>query len=109
MDQAGGAAGARAGGLQEGGSRLLRGDCIFLRRQVDTETEHEHFMHRVKSGGVWLGCGKRLLDSGMLLAARAVSLAASSGLGLVIFSLFKYHFPDTCVFSKVKQKQSCVG
>ena len=54
---------------------------------MDTETEHKHFMHRVKGGGVWLGCGKRLLDSGVRLAARAVSLAASSGLQLVIFSL----------------------
>ena len=86
-DQAGGAAGAWAGRLQEGGRRLLRGDRILLRRQVDTETEHKHFMHRVKGGGLWLGCGKRLLDSGMHLAARAVSLAASSGLGHVIFSL----------------------
>ena len=71
-------------GLQEAHRGLLGGDCILLRRQVDTETEHEHFMHRVKGGGVWLGCGKRLLDS---QAVRAVSLAASSGLGLVIFSL----------------------
>ena len=54
---------------------------------MDTETDHKHFNNRVKGGGVWLGCGKRLLDSGMRLAARAVSLAASSGLGLVIFSL----------------------
>ena len=60
------------------------GDRILPGRQVDTETEHKHFMHRVKGGGVWLGCGKRLLDS---QAVRAVSLAASSGLGLVIFSL----------------------
>ena len=104
-DQAGGAAGAQAGGLQEGGRRLLRGDRILLRRQVDTETEHENFMHRVKGGGVWLGCGKRLLDS---QAVRAVSLAASSGLGLVIFSL--NHFPDTFFFfSKVRKKQCCVG
>ena len=54
---------------------------------MDTETKHKHFMHRVKGSGVWLGYGKRLLDSGMRLAARAVSLAASSGLGLVIFLL----------------------
>ena len=54
---------------------------------MDTKTKHEHFMHSVKGGGVWLGCGKRLLDSGMRLAARAVSLAASSGLRLVIFFL----------------------
>ena len=65
---------------------------------MDTENEHKHFMSRVKAGGVWLGRGKRLLDSGMRLAARAVSLAASSGLGLVIF-LFINHFPDTCVFA----------
>ena len=76
-DLSGGAAGAQPGGLQEGGRRLLRGNCILLRRQVDTETEHEHFMHRVK--GVWLGCGKRLLDTGLRLAAMAVSLAACSG------------------------------
>ena len=73
------------------GRRLLRGHRILLRRQVDTETEHEHFMHRVEGGRVWLGCGKRLLDSGvpLPLAARAFSLAASSGLQLVIFS-FKF-------------------
>ena len=74
-------------GLQEGGRRLLRGHLILLRRQVDTETEHEHFMHRVEGGRVWLGCGKRLLDSAMRSAARAVS----SG--------------DLCFFSKVKQKK----
>ena len=68
-------------------SSLLRSLLSLLRRQVDTKTEHKHFMHRVKGGGVWFGCGKRLQDSGMLLAARAVSLAASSGLGLVIFFL----------------------
>ena len=79
-DQAGGAAGAQAGGLQEGGRKLLKGDRILLRRQVDTETEHKHFNNRVNCGGVWIGCGKRLLDSGMRLAARVVSLAASSGL-----------------------------
>ena len=54
---------------------------------MDTETEHKHFNNRVKGGGVWIGCGKRLLDSGMRVAARAVSLAASSGLRIVIFSL----------------------
>ena len=70
---------------------------------MDTETEHKHFMHRVKGGGLWLGCGKRLLDSGMRLAARAVSLAASSGLQLVIFSL-KFTSHTLVVFSKVKQK-----
>ena len=53
---------------------------------MDTETEHKHFMHRVKGGRVWLGCGQRLLDSGMCLAARAVGLAASFGLRLIIFS-----------------------
>ena len=95
-------------GLQEGGRRLLRGHCILLRRQVDTETEHEHFMHRVEGGRVWLGCGKRLLDSGVRLAARAVSLAASSGLQLVIFS-FKFTSHTLVVFSKVKQKKCCVG
>ena len=84
-DQAGGAAGAQAGGLQEGGRRLLRGDRILVRRLVDTETEHEHFMHSVKGSVVWLGCGKRLLDSGVCLAARAVSLTASSGLRLEFF------------------------
>ena len=98
-DQAGGAAGAQAGGLQEGGRRLLKGDRILLRRQVDTETEHKHFMHRVKGGGVWLGCGKRLLDS---QAVRAVSLAASSGLGLVIFSL-NITSQTLVFFSKVKK------
>ena len=95
-------------GLQEGGRRLLRGHRILLRRQVDTETEHEHFMHRVEGGRVWLGCGKRLLDSGVRLAARAVSLAASSGLQLVIFS-FKFTSHTLVVFSKVKQKKCCVG
>ena len=74
-------------GLQEAHRGLLRGDCILLRRQVDTETEHEHFIHRVEGGRVWLSCGKRLLDSGVHLAARAASLAAISGLGLVIFSI----------------------
>ena len=107
-DQAGGAAGARAGGLQEGGRRLLRGDRILPRRQVETETEHKHFMRRVKGGGLWLGCGKRLLDSGMPLAARAVSLAASSGLELVIFSL-KITFQTLVFFLKVTQKQCCIG
>ena len=68
--------------LQEGGRRLLSGHRILLRRQVDTGTEHEHFMHRVEGGKVWLGCGKRLLDRGVRLAARAVSPAASSGLDL---------------------------
>ena len=62
-----GGAGGRAGGLQEG-SRRLRGDRILLRRQVDTENEHKHFMPRVKDGRVWLGHCKRLLDSGMHLA-----------------------------------------
>ena len=38
-------------GLQEGGRRLLRGDRLLLRRQGDTETKHEHFVHRVKGGG----------------------------------------------------------
>ena len=95
-------------GLQEGGRRLLRGHRILLRRQVDTETEHEHFMHRVEGARVWLGCGKRLLDSGVRLAARAVSLAASSGLQLVIFS-FKFTSHTLVVFSKVKQKKCCVG
>ena len=113
MDQAGGASGARAGGLQECGRRLLSGDRILLRRQVDTETENKHFMHRVKGGRVWLGCGKRLLDSGMFLAARAVSQAtyssaASSGLGLVIFFV-KITSQTLVFFSKVKQKQCCVG
>ena len=75
---------------------------------MDTETEHEHFMHRVEGARVWLGCGKRLLDSGMRLAARAVSLAASSGLQLVIFS-FKFTSHTIVVFSKVKQKKCCVG
>ena len=74
-------------GLQEGGRRLLRGDRLLLRRLRDTETEHEHFVHRVKGSGVWLGSGKILLDSGVHLAARAVGMAASSGLTLVIFSL----------------------
>ena len=83
-DQAGGAAGGQVAGRRQ---EAAQGDRILLRRQVDTETEHKHFMHRVKGGGLWLGCGKRLLDSGMHLAARAVSLAASSGLGHVIFSL----------------------
>ena len=29
------------------------GDRILPRRQVDTETEHKHFMHRVKGAGLW--------------------------------------------------------
>ena len=85
------------------GRRLLMGHRILLRRQVDTETEHEHFMHRVEGARVWLGCGKRLLDSGVRLAARTVSLAASSGLQQVIFS-FKFTSHTLVVFSKVKQK-----
>ena len=83
-------------GVQEGGRRLLRGDRLFLRRQGDTETEYEAFVHRAEGAGVWLGCGKRLLDSlapsvlwdvrfsvnlqPVRLAARAVTLASSHGL-----------------------------
>jgi hypothetical protein len=74
----------RLAGCRKAAGGCSEGARILLRRQVDTETEHKHFMHRVKGGGVWLGCGKRLLDS---QAVRAVILAASSGLGLVIFSL----------------------
>ena len=95
-------------GLQEGGRRLLRGHRILLRRQVDTETEHKHFMHRVEGGRVWLCCGKRLLDSSMGLADRAVSLATNSGLRLVIFT-FKLRFQTLVFFSKVKQKNCCVA
>ena len=90
-------------GLQEGGRRLLRGHRILLRRQVDTKTEHERFMQRVEGARVCFGCGKRLLDSGVPLAARAVSLAASSGLGLVIFSL-KFTFQTLVFFFKSRTK-----
>ena len=90
-------------GLQESDKRLLRGHRILLRRQVDTETEHEHFMHRVEGARVWLGCGKRLLDSGVRLAARAFSLAASSGLQLV-FSLLNSLPIQLWFFQKLNKK-----
>ena len=98
-DQAGGAAGGQVAGRRQ---EAAQGDRILLRRQVDTVTEHKHFMHRVEGSRVWLGCGKRLLDSGVRLAARAVSLAASSGLRHVIFSL-KITSQTLVFYSKVKK------
>ena len=43
-------------GLQKCGRRLLRGERLFLRKQGDTKTEHEHFVSRVKGTRVWLCC-----------------------------------------------------
>ena len=95
-DQAGGAAEGRATGRRQNAGQ---GAPYPPEEAVDTETEHEHFMHRVEGGRVWLSFGKRLMDSGVHLAARAVSLATSSGLQLVIFS-FKFTSHILVFFSK---------
>ena len=37
---------------------LLRGDLLFLRRQMHTKTEPKAFIQRLEGASVWLGCGK---------------------------------------------------
>ena len=52
----------KQGDSQKGGMMLLSGDLLFLRRQRHTKTEPKAFLHRLEGAGVWLGCGKRLLQ-----------------------------------------------